>query len=281
MFDFKLKSPKVFAILNITPDSFSDGGKYLNVDDAINYAEKLIEEGAEIIDIGAESTRPFAANVDMNEEIHRLQDVIPELYKLTSSSGVKLSLDSRNFDTINHLIKYIDIVNDVEGLSDERISDLVIETGKEVVMMHSLSVPANPNITIPLHENPVDYLKNWLRVKMKSLEMRGMDINKLIFDPGIGFSKNAKQSLYLLKNINEFQDLGCKTLVGHSRKSLFRYFEVASSMDELDFYTALISMYMTNVGVDYIRIHNVGMTKRMIRNISTFYGIESYQDELV
>jgi dihydropteroate synthase len=271
------KAPKVFGILNITPDSFSDGGKFLGINDAIKQAELLISEGADIIDVGAESTRPFAQNITQNEELGRLKEIVPELYKLSSSTGTKLSLDSRNYETIKDLIKYIDIINDVSGLVDERITEIAQQENKEVVMMHSLSVPSNPNICIPIDENPVNYLKNWLRVKLRSLESRGFNIKNIIFDPGIGFSKNAKQSLYIIKHLSEFQDIGCKLLLGHSRKSMFRYFEATSSQLELDFYTAMVSLYMSHVGVDYVRIHNVGMTTRLMRNIKSFYELDSFK----
>jgi dihydropteroate synthase len=271
-----MKEPKIFGILNVTPDSFSDGGKFLDIDNAIKQAELLIAEGADVIDVGAESTRPFAQDIGVNEELNRLKDIVPELHKITNLSGKKLSLDSRNYETIKALAKHIDIINDVSGLIDDRITQLAKIDGKEVVMMHSLSVPSNPNICIPLGENPIDYLKNWLRVKMRSLEARGFDLEKIIFDPGIGFSKNAKQSIYILKNIDKFQDLGCKILIGHSRKSLFRYFEATTSPGELDFYTSLLSLYMAYAGVDYIRIHNVGMATRLMRNVKTFYNVDSF-----
>jgi dihydropteroate synthase len=271
-----MKEPKIFGILNVTPDSFSDGGKFFDLDSAIKQAELLIAEGADVIDVGAESTRPFAVDIGVNEELNRLKDLLPEIHKITSASGKKLSLDSRNYDTIKALSRHIDIINDVSGLIDDRITDLAQAEGKEVVMMHSLSVPSNPNICIPLEENPIDYLKNWLRVKMRSLDARGFNLEKLIFDPGIGFSKNAKQSIYILKNIYEFGDIGCKVLVGHSRKSLFRYFEATTSPGELDFYTSLLSTYMFHHGVDYVRIHNVGMAHRLIRNVKTFLEINSF-----
>ena len=276
MMQSKLKTPGIFGILNITPDSFSDGGKFFNIKDAIKQAELLISEGADVIDVGAESTRPFAQNIGSNEELERLKEIMPELYKLTKSYGKRLSLDSRNYETIKGLIKYTDIINDVSGLIDDRIIEAAQEEGKEVVMMHSLSVPSNPNICIPIDENPVDYLKNWLRVKIRSLESRGFDLNKIIFDPGIGFSQNAKQSIYVIKNISEFQDLGCRILIGHSRKSMFRYFETTTSPGELDFYTALVSLYMLHLGVDYVRVHNVGMTTRLLRNVQSFYEVDSF-----
>ena len=266
----------IWGILNVTPDSFSDGGKFNSIESAIQRAEILLKEGADIIDVGAESTRPFASEISEQEEYNRLIEIVPEIHKLTLAYGKKLSLDSRNYSVIKSLIKYIDIINDVSGLIDDRIIEIASKENKKLAMMHSLSVPSNPNIVIDNNENVIDYLKNWMRVKIRSLSAKNFDIKNLIFDPGIGFNKTSQQSLYIIKNCAEFSNLDCEILIGHSRKSIFKCFEIGKSLEELDFYTSLMSIYMLENNIQHLRVHNVGMLNRLRTNLDMFNKIEIY-----
>lgn len=269
----KYKSPKIVGILNITPDSFSDGHKYLEPAKALEHARKLIKDGANIIDIGAESTRPFATLITPEEEWSRLAGVLPELRKLCDVYDVRISIDTRNHYTLRQALDYIDIINDVSGLECEEMVKLCAESVKPVVIMHSLGVPANPNIVLPLNENPVQYLKNWFYVKVRTLESKGIKKEQIIFDPGIGFGKNAKQSIQILRNIDSFTQLEYQVLICHSRKSFFNYFSLGDEIN-LDIKTAVLSMYLGKANVDYIKVHNVLQNRLAIENASLFFNFE-------
>lgn len=271
-------SSKIFGVLNVTPDSFSDGGRYNNFDAAIKRAEQMIEEGADVIDIGAESTRPYAPVLKIEEEWSRLSEILPAVSRLARSNNVKLSLDSRNYETLKKAIDYVDIINDVSGFADDRTIHLIRDSGVEAVMMHNMGIPVNLNIQLPKSENPVAYIKNWAYVKLKHLDSAGVDIQKIIFDPGIGFGLNATQSIYVLNHVFDFMGLGCKILIGHSRKSFLKYFDAYSVHDERDYYSALISLYLSYCKVDYLRVHNISLTKKLFRNVDSFFSTKYDQE---
>ncbi len=254
---------KIVAILNITPDSFSDGGKYNSLQASILQVRRLIAEGADVIDIGAESTRPNAQPITPQEEWARLKDILPEIVKETKVAGKLVSIDTRYYETAAKAVAFgVDIINDVSGLSDVKMMELIAKNNVLAVFMHSLSVPANPDIIINKNLNVVDEIIKWAREKIKILTANGIKKEQLIFDAGIGFSKDAAQSITILKNIDDFKVLDLPIYIGHSKKSFLD--EIGEKNQDRAQKTLEISKYLASRGVDFIRVHDVLANKKAI-----------------
>ncbi len=253
---------KIVGILNITPDSFSDGGKFLDVKSAISHIEKMIGEGANIIDIGAQSTRPGAETLSSEQEWQKLEPILQEISK--KKYRTKISIDSYHPQTIEKALDYgIDFINDVAGCKDAEMKKLAADSGKKIIFMHSLSVPADKNITIPENEDVINVIGNWLENKIAELSAAGIKKNNMIFDPGIGFGKTAKQSLEIIMNIEKFKIFGVEILVGHSEKSFLTLFtdKPAGQRGEQ---TKRFSKVLAAKEVDYIRVHDVAGNKSAV-----------------
>lgn len=216
---------KIVGILNITPDSFSDGGKFFNQENALNQLEKMIENGVDMIDIGAESTRPGAVKIGFEEEIKRLEKVIKPIMQFVReaekrlSRKIEISLDSYHFETIKWAFALgFNVVNDVSGLSDQRIIDFIAKNKIKTILMHNEKLFRDENLLLNSDISMMRQIFSWLKNKLDYLSKFGIEKSQLIFDPGIGFNKNAAQSIRILKNINEFKIFGLKIYVGHSKK---------------------------------------------------------------
>jgi len=259
---------KVFGILNVTPDSFSENGKNFNPIDALSSAKEMIHYGVDVIDVGGESTRPGAISISIEEEIKRLS-ILPEISALAKDQNVQISIDSRNYETIKTYIDYIDIINDQSGFADERIQDLALQYNKKALFMHSLSLPVVKGEFIQ-DADVVEYLESWLRKKIDYLEKKGFKKNQLIFDPGIGYGIRPEQSIEILKNISKFQKFDVPILIGHSRKSFLAQFgeqEAAKRDPE----THALTFFLAGNGVNYLRVHDVYATKRIIKMAELFF----------
>ena len=207
----------IMGVLNITPDSFSDGGQFLDPHFAIDQAQKMIADGADIIDVGAESTRPGSNAIEVGEELRRLRPVLEVLGK---KSSVPISVDTRKAEVVKRALDWgINLVNDVSALRfDMDLGHLVATTRAGIVLMH---MKGNPE-TMQDHcqyDNVVDEVKAFLKNRIEIAESYGIDREQMIVDPGIGFAKNTKQNLILLKDLAAFKSLGQPVLVGVSRKS--------------------------------------------------------------
>ncbi len=251
LFNIKQKKytrPKIMGILNVTPDSFSDGGKYFDVSSALIHAKKLVDDGADIIDVGGESTRPDFVSVDVNDEIDRVIPVI----KAMRENGITcdISVDTRNYETAKKAVEFgANIINDISGLEDVRLFNYVKDNNIKVVIVHSKELPADKDI--------VDEIYSYFYEKINS----GLNKENIIVDVGIGFNKTIEQNIELLKRLDEFETLGVPMLLGISRKSFIRNsFNI--DCDEADIPTALYSS-MINC-VDIHRVHNVSLTKRYL-----------------
>lgn len=260
---------KLVGILNITPDSFSDGGKFNSLENALNQTKKLLQDGADMIDIGAESTRPGAVKIDDTEEWNRLEKILPAVilevkkFNEKNNKSVTTAIDSYHFETLKKAYENgVDIINDVSGLIDEKIINFVAKNNVTTVLMHSLSVPADPKIIINPHLNVNEEIFNWAKNKILELEKKGVKKSQLIFDPGIGFSKNADQSIKILKNIELYKDLRVSVYVGHSKKSLLDNLDIEGDRADK---TLEISKFLIEKGVDFIRIHDVEEHKNLLK----------------
>lgn len=264
--------PELVGILNITPDSFSDGGLFTTSFSALEQAEKLIERGAKVLDIGAESTRPGATPLTWSEEWARLEKILPELI-YTYKNKVTLSLDTRHPETAEKAVKLgVDWINDVSGGENPQFLSLLSSLQQhhtQFVFMHNLSVPADPKIILPKEEDPILHLKSWAKKKIHSFQEKGILPHQLIFDPGIGFGKSAEQSLEILKRIEELSDLGVKLLVGHSRKSYLSQL-TKTPPDQRDLETVVVSLELAKKGVDYLRIHHPEIHQRAFQTLAPF-----------
>ena len=256
---FDWSRPYIMGILNVTPDSFSDGGEHFNIDFAVEHALKLISQGADIIDIGGESTKPNAKIVSIDVEIDR---VIPIIKKIREQNKfIPISIDTRNYKTAKLAIEAgANIINDVSGLDyDENLFDYVSENNIPVIIMHSDNVPANSEDFIDTDIIEEIYFN--LTNKIKKLIEKGHSKHNIIVDVGIGFGKSQQTNFDILKRLDEFTSLGVPMLLGISRKSFIRN-EFNIDFNEADIVTALYSSMMKSV--DIHRVHNVELTKKYI-----------------
>jgi 2-amino-4-hydroxy-6-hydroxymethyldihydropteridine diphosphokinase/dihydropteroate synthase len=270
-----LPFPQLVGIVNITPDSFSDGMKYLHAEKAVRRMQELTAHGAAIIDIGAQSTRPGATLVSSQEEWQRLKPVLDIVAQTFRDLPAKpqISLDSYNPKIIKKALERYPIhwINDVNGGKDEQLLQIVAETNCKIVINHSLTVPHSRELVLPFNRNPMSYLSDWAEKKMKQLDKFGLSKERIILDPGIGFGKSAFQSLSLLREIEGLKKEGCEILVGHSRKSFLNI--VTEALDR-DVETVGISHSLLNRKVDYLRVHNVEAHQRSLTASALLEGLD-------
>jgi dihydropteroate synthase len=257
--------PKIVGILNLTPDSFSDGGKYFDEKKALFHLEEMLLSGVDIVDIGAESTRPNAPILNAQEEISRLENILPKLifaiknFNKIHHKNIQASIDSYHFETIVFAHKIgVEIINDVSGLIDEKIIDYIAQNNLKAILMHNLAIHSNPDLIVNRDLNVVDEIINWAQAKINFLTSKKIQKSQLIFDPGIGFSKNSTQSIRILKNINAFRVLNLPIYVGHSKKSFLDALNIPSPPNlDRTAKTLIISQYLAQKNVDYLRVHDV------------------------
>jgi dihydropteroate synthase len=262
--DFEVGSPMLMGVLNVTPDSFSDGGRHVDPHIALGHARRLVEAGAGIIDVGAESTRPDGTAVDPATEWARLEPVLRGLRELQGeatgqgpSGPFRISIDSRNPSTVRSALRVgADILNDVSGFRNPDMLEIGKETDIPLIFMHSLSIPVVKGESIPDDCDPVEFLTAWARERMDVFDRAGIARHRLVFDPGIGFGKSVHQNWYILEHMERFHDLGIPLLVGHSRKSFFEAVTDKPSA-ERDAETLAVSRDLATKGVEILRVHDV------------------------
>lgn len=214
------KRTLIMGILNVTPDSFSDGGNFFNCDDAVAHGEKLVEDGADIIDIGGESTRPFSDFVSAEEESGR---VIPVIEKLAKRVSVPISIDTTKAKVARRALEAgASIVNDIGALRfDPDMASVVSKFGVPVILMHMLETPKTMQ-DFPEYDDLIKEIKSFLADAIKRAEKCGIPKTNVIIDPGIGFGKTVEHNLLLIKNLHEFSSLDVPVLIGSSRKAFIR-----------------------------------------------------------
>lgn len=272
----RLEGSALVGILNITPDSFSDGGKFITIPNALAQAEKLVREGAEVLDIGAESTRPGATPILPETEWELLEPVLAALKEQWKQwiFKPKLSIDTRHPIVAEKAMQWgIDWINDVSGFVDPNMRALAAGSPVKCVVMHNLGVPAQKNVVLASHPTICEQILDWTEQRFDELLDAGVDAKQFIFDVGIGFGKTSQQSIFLLKNIKQFRRLNCPLLVGHSRKS-FLNLVTEKSFPDRDFETAMVSYQLAAQGVDYLRVHNVGLNAEAIAMASQLIAVD-------
>lgn len=256
----RIKGPQLMGIINLTPDSFSDGGKFQTTDDVLNHVKHLINAGAEIIDLGAEATNPTVKSISAQIEWSRLEPVLTELIqqKKTFTIPPIISIDTRHpLVAKKALALGADWINDVSGLDDPDMRKIIAKHPCRVIMMHHLGIPVDPKICLPDDRDPIEVILQWAEKRMDELTKQNIQRKNIIFDPGVGFGKNPRQSLHIIKHIEQFKQLNVPILVGHSRKRFLELF-TDQPFDQRDEVTTRIStQFLKNV--DYLRVHNVEM----------------------
>ncbi|WP_341823431.1 dihydropteroate synthase [Wolbachia endosymbiont (group A) of Agelastica alni] len=250
-------SPELVGIVNITLDSFSDGGLYYDADQATKQALQLVLDGASIVDLGAQSTRPGSLIQTPKAEYARLKPVLDNLNQYMKVGDIKVSIDSFWPDVILNVLEHYNItwINDVKGDLDDNTLKAIASSGCSIVIMHSLSIPPHSDNIIPSDIDPIDTINNWAERNINRLLALGFDQSSIIIDPGIGFGKSLYQNIWLLRNIEALQSFGCKVLVGHSRKLFISSFSTEPVFNR-DLETIALSSALHNK-VDFLRVHNV------------------------
>ncbi len=242
------ESPKIMGILNITPDSFSDGGLYNNIDSALAKAEQMIADGADIIDVGGESTRPGAEPVKAEEEIFRVLPVIKELAK--NFPNIPISIDTYKSETARAaLFAGASLINDISGLSfDPNMAKLAAQTGVPLIIGHNDPRQTKSDIMFDIIA--------WLRERVAEALAAGVKKEQLIIDPGIGFCKNTEENLVILNRLSELKIFGFPVLLGASRKRFIGEV-LEKGVEERLFGTAAAVAWAASNGADIIRVHDV------------------------
>ena len=253
----------IMGILNVTPDSFSDGGKFNEIDDALIQVRKLVAEGADIIDIGGESTRPGAKIVSIEEEISR---VVPVIEAIRKEMDVVISIDTYRASTAEAaLAAGADIINDVTAMEgDAAMSDLVVGSKVPIILMHMRGTPKNMQQNCE-YKNVVTEVAAYLLQRANVLEKRGVTKEKIIFDPGIGFAKNIEQNLQLIKGLKSLTGLGYPVLLAASRKSTIGSVLGGVPAEERLEGTIAASCQAVYAGAQMVRVHDVQENLRAIR----------------
>lgn len=254
---------KIVGILNVTPDSFSDGGKFYKIGDAIRHTEKLISEGADIIDVGGESSRPGSVVISEEEEIKRVVPVIQEIKKRFPK--IPVSVDThKSVVALKAIETGAEIVNDIYGLrwQDGRLADIVAENDVLVIIMHMKGTPQDMQKN-PQYNDVISEIYKFFKERLKFAKSKGIKKEKIILDPGIGFGKTLQHNLLIMKNLSKFKKLGLPIMVGPSRKSFIDGLLNVDVSNRLEGTIAASFNCVLN-GVDYLRVHDVLSVKRAI-----------------
>ena len=256
-------NPNIMGVLNLTPDSFSDGGKFNKKNQGVNHAKNLFKFGADIVDVGGESTRPGSKSVNLKEELKRIEKTIRKI-----SKKIPLSLDTRKSEIMNKGIKLgVKLINDVSGLSYDPKTINVLKKNKiPFVIHHSQGNPENMQ-NKPNYQNELLDIYDFFEDKIKFLRSKGIKHSNIIIDPGIGFGKNLKHNMNLIRGISIFHTLGFPILLGLSRKKFIKDLSGKNDTKSRVGGTIASSLYSMMQGVQILRIHDV---KELIQSIKVY-----------
>ncbi len=260
------------GIINVTPDSFSDGGQFIDADAAVSHGLKLVADGADLLDIGGESTRPYSEPVTASEELRR---VLPVIERLAPQVAVPISIDTSKASVARAAIEAgAEIINDVTGLErDTRMVRVAIESAAGVCAMHMQGTPQTMQDD-PTYEDVVKEVREYLRQRRDALISAGIAPERICLDPGIGFGKTHEHNITLMANCRTFHSLGCPLLVGHSRKG---FLGKVIGDKEADRTSATVgaALGLAVQGVQIIRVHDVGAVREALAAFEASGGLES------
>ena len=263
-FQLNLNRPHVMGIVNVTPDSFSDGGKFANASLAIEHALSLIEQGADILDIGGESTRPNAAPVGLQEELDR---VIPVIEGLVTKINIPLSIDTYKPQVMQAAIAAgASIVNDVRALQEADAIEVVAVSNVGVCLMHMQGTPQTMQIN-PQYNDVVAEVKAFLQQRLTACEEAGIVKNRILLDPGFGFGKTRAHNISLIQHLASFASLGQPLLVGLSRKSVLGQV-TGNDVDARLYASVAASVISAMVGAKILRVHDVKATVEALKIVT-------------
>ena len=248
------KCTRIMGILNVTPDSFSDGGRYLDVDHAIAYAHQMVEDGADIIDIGGESSRPGALPVSIDEELAR---VLPVIEDLANRTATLISIDTYKSAVARRALQAgAHIVNDITALGDVEMARVVAEMDAGLILMHMKGVPRTMQ-RLPVYHDLIDEVQTFLRQRVDKAQAEGVCPDQIMIDPGIGFGKTAEHNIEILRRLDAFRSLDKPILIGTSRKSFIgRLLNLPNPDDRLEGTAATVAWAIAH-GADVVRVHDV------------------------
>jgi len=263
--DFKeFEEPVIMGILNLTPDSFSDGGMFTSFDSAISHAEVMIRSGASIIDVGGESTRPGASKVDINAEIDR---VLPVIEKIKREFDVLISIDTYKDKVAELSVKEggADIINDISALSFSKdMADVVARLNVPVVLMHIKGTPEDMQKD-PFYHDVISELTDYFNERIRFAVSKGIKREKIIIDPGIGFGKRFKDNIEIIRNIDKLKSLNLPILIGLSKKSFLGTISGIQDPYEREIETVTANIISANNGASILRVHNVENCARSLK----------------
>jgi dihydropteroate synthase len=252
----------VMGILNVTPDSFSDGGRFLDRATAIAHATRMIDDGADILDVGGESTRPGSTPVSADEELERVHPVIQRLAQL--HPAVPISIDTRKADVAAEALDAgATIVNDVSGGADPAMFDVVRDREAAVVLMHMQGDPPTMQ-EAPYYDDVVGEVHEYLRQRIEAAELAGIDPERISVDPGIGFGKDLDHNLELMRGVDAFLDLGRPVVVGPSRKKFIGTILDLPEEERVEGTVGAV-VWMVARGAHLVRVHDVREVVRAVR----------------
>ena len=250
----------LMGILNVTPDSFSDGGRFFKFEDAVRQGIKMMEEGADLIDVGGESTRPGSDPLPKEEELSR---VIPVISSLVKKTDIPISIDTYKAEVARQALDAgAQMINDISALRfDPEMKHLAREYEVPVVLMHIKGTPKNMQKDLS-YEDVIAEITEYLKQSIEIARNAGIEKHKIIIDPGIGFGKRLQDNLNILKNLKEFSILKCPTLIGSSRKSFIGKILDLPVEERLEGSLAALAVAIIN-GANIVRVHDVKQTKRV------------------
>jgi dihydropteroate synthase len=259
----------IMGVLNVTPDSFSDGGKFLRFEDAVDQGMRMAEEGADIIDVGGESTRPGSDPLPLDEELSR---VIPVISSLSKKTDVPVSVDTYKSEVARRALDAgAQMINEISALRfDPQMRKVAAESKVPVALMHIKGTPKDMQRD-PSYENVIGEITGYLKESIGMAQDAGIDKEKIIIDPGIGFGKRLQDNLNILKNLREFSILGCPIMIGCSRKSFIGRILDLPTEERLEGSLAALAVAVIN-GANMVRVHDVKESKRTVALVDAILG---------
>jgi dihydropteroate synthase len=257
-----LNRPLVMGIVNVTPDSFADGGRHLSREAALAHARNLVAAGADLLDVGGESTRPFSEPVPLEEELRR---VIPVIEAIRTELDVPLSIDTYKAEVARQALKAgAQIINDISALRfDPDMAPLAAATGAPVILMHMKGTPRDMQAD-PRYDDLLGEIKAFLKERRDFALAQGIAPDAIVLDPGIGFGKTFVHNLQILNHLDTFLDLGCPLLVGPSRKAFIGHYLGGLPPDDRDYGTLAAVAVAVHKGAKILRVHNVAAASQFL-----------------
>lgn len=272
--ELDLTQGALVGVLNLTPDSFSDGGRYQTLQAAVGHTEAMVQEGASIIDVGGESTRPGAEPVEVTEELARVSPVVREL----AGWGVPISIDTYKAEVASRAIEEgASIVNDIDGFADPAMAEVAVGSHCGIVVMHGRDATLDPEA---VGDDLVGHVEHHLLKRTEQLVGSGVDPSRIVIDPGLGFAKRPQQSISLLAGITRLASNGFPVMVGASRKGFLGSVDAVASLEDRDNLTAAVTALAFALGARLFRVHDVGRSRGALRMADAIVASQSWDEWL-